>query len=95
MGGQLKSNSIFNQLSPEVENTLYRCVQEAFTNIVKHAKATTAVVEVTRGNNSITAVITDDGVGLPVEEEQDNCKHLGIQGMQERLALLGGELTII
>lgn len=94
LAGQLKNSGNFDQLSPEVETTLYRCVQEAFTNIIKHATATSALVELTRGNKKVTAVISDDGSGFIVETERDSCKHLGIQGMQERVALLGGELTI-
>lgn len=91
--GKLKFSGNFDQLSPEIEITLYRCVQEAFTNIVKHAKAKTALVELKRGNNNITVAINDDGVGLPAELKQENSKHLGIQGMQERVALLGGEFA--
>ncbi len=91
---QVKCSGNFEHLPPEVETSLYRCIQEAFTNIVKHANATTALVELTRGDRQITAVVSDDGAGFAVETERDNRKHLGIQGMQERVALLGGELEI-
>jgi|GEM_PF-3091788 len=94
LSAQVKSSGNFDQLPPEVETSLYRCIQEAFTNIVKHANATTALVELTRGEKQITAVISDDGTGFEVEATRDNRKHLGIQGMQERVALLGGELEI-
>ncbi len=91
---QIKSSGNLEQLPPEVETSLYRCIQEALTNIVKHAKATSALVQLSRGDKQITAVVSDDGAGFAVETERDNRKHLGIQGMQERVALLGGELEI-
>ncbi len=94
INGKLKSSGKFVQLPPEIESAIYRCIQEALNNIVKHSGATTALVELTRGDKIIAAIISDDGAGFEVETERNNRKHLGIQGMRERVALLGGEIRI-
>jgi signal transduction histidine kinase len=80
------------RLPPEVETALYRIVQEALTNIVKHARASRVSVVVTRRSGSVTAVIEDDGLGFdPGSARADG---LGLVGMRERVALLGGRLTM-
>jgi signal transduction histidine kinase len=80
------------RLSDDVETTLYRTVQEALTNVVKHARATRVSVVVTRRGNGVTAVIEDDGVGM-AESRGDN-GGIGLLGMRERVALVGGRLTV-
>ena len=80
------------RLPPEVETALYRIVQEALTNIVKHARASRVSVVVTRRSGSVTAVIEDDGLGFdPGSARADG---LGLVGMRERVALLGGRLSM-
>ena len=80
------------RLSSEVETALYRIVQESLTNIVKHARAGRVSIVLTRKNGSVTAVIEDDGRGFePAESSGDG---LGLVGMRERVALLGGRLEI-
>ena len=77
----------------EVPNALglaaYRIVQEALTNIIRHANATTAVVTLERGRDALTVTVRDDGQG-PAEYEIGN----GIRGMRERAAEWGGQLTV-
>ncbi|HEY8406876.1 MAG TPA: GAF domain-containing protein [Gaiellaceae bacterium] len=80
------------RLPTDVETALYRIVQEALTNIVKHAQATRVSVVVTRQRNSVKAVIEDDGVGFEQEETRED--GLGLLGMRERLQLVGGRFTI-
>jgi signal transduction histidine kinase len=80
------------RLAAEVETTLYRIVQEALTNVVKHAAATRASVTLTRKGASVLAVVEDDGRGFDVAAAGNG--GLGLVGMRERLALLGGRLTI-
>ncbi len=80
------------RLPPEVETTLYRIVQEALTNVVKHAGATTVSILLVRRNGSATAVIEDDGRGFdPGAVKPDS---LGLDGMRERAELHDGKLTI-
>jgi signal transduction histidine kinase len=82
---------IGDRLPSEVETALYRIVQEALTNIAKHARATTVSVLVARKSGSVTAVIEDDGVGFSPEEPGEG---LGLVGMRERVELLGGRLAL-
>lgn len=84
------------------EITLYRVVQEALTNIVKHAHATTASVVVERKLHEVRVIVEDDGVGLPEgiadgelgEPTSSSGSQLGLQGIRERVALLSGRLVI-
>jgi signal transduction histidine kinase len=79
------------RLAGEVETTLYRIVQEALTNVVKHAEATRASVTLTRKPGSVVAVVEDDGRGFDVAAANGG---LGLIGMRERLAVVGGRLSI-
>ena len=71
-----------------VELSVYRIVQEALTNVLKHARATRVVVSLAFGSTRLELEITDDGAS------SDDCAGPGhgIVGMQERVALLGGEI---
>ena len=80
------------RLPPEAETALYRVVQEALTNVVKHAGAETVSIVVARRGAGVSAVIEDDGRGFEAGEVRDDA--LGIVGMRERLALLGGTLAV-
>jgi signal transduction histidine kinase len=80
------------RLPNEVETTLYRIVQEALTNIVKHAEAQHVSILVVRRHGTATAVIEDDGRGFDVGAVTD--EGLGLLGMRERAALLGGRVTV-
>lgn len=86
------------QLPGEVETALYRLIQEALSNIAKHAAASRAEILLERRGESLVAVIEDDGCGFDVESAlhptAGERPHLGLFGMQERAALLGGRLTI-
>jgi signal transduction histidine kinase len=75
----------------DVETALYRIVQEALTNIVKHAQASSVSIVLSRTSRSITAVVEDDGRGFAHDGGSDG---LGLLGMGERLALLGGKLKV-
>ncbi len=85
------------RLDPELESTIYRIVQEALTNVSRHAEASSAVVSVTERAGVIHASITDDGRGLPGAERLgprgDGLEGgFGMSGMRERAELVGGEL---
>jgi signal transduction histidine kinase len=80
------------RLPSEVETALYRIVQESLTNVVKHARASSVSVLVTRKNGSVIAVIEDDGRGFDARSGHD--RGLGLIGMEERVALLNGRLQI-
>ncbi|HET7745212.1 MAG TPA: GAF domain-containing protein [Gaiellaceae bacterium] len=80
------------RLGNELETTFYRLVQEALTNVARHADARHVSISIVRNNGSVSAVVEDDGRGFAVEETRDGA--LGLVGMQERVALLGGRITI-
>jgi len=66
-------------------------VQEALTNIVKHAQAKSVSIVLTRSSRAVTAVIEDDGRGFTPDSGGEG---LGLLGMGERLTLLGGKLKV-
>src|SRR5207237_1284718 len=76
----------------EAETVLYRLVQEALTNVIKHAAAEHVSIVLTRRDGGVSAVIEDDGRGFA--EENVGEQSLGLVGMRERLALLGGTLGV-
>ena len=84
-------SQIRERLPTHVETALYRIVQEALTNIVKHAQASAVSIVLARKANVVTAVIEDDGRGFNLAGTREG---LGLLGMGERLALLGGKLKI-
>jgi PAS domain S-box-containing protein len=85
------------RLPPVVEATVYRVVQEALTNTAKHAGARTASVVLQRQREVVQAIVADDGCGFDVEatlQAPAAWARLGLHGMRERAALLGGTVTI-
>lgn len=80
---------------PEVEVTLYRIVQEAITNIIRHAKATEVSVVLMCHTGDAVVVVEDNGIGFDVNpEERGIPQSLGLLGMKERAWLMGGEVLI-
>jgi two-component system, NarL family, sensor histidine kinase DevS len=88
----VQSNLADARLPAEVETALYRIVQEAFTNVLKHASASRVSVQLTREAGSVTLIVHDDGKGFDPANVRDGS--LGLVGMRERVSLLGGHLTI-
>lgn len=80
--------------SPEVENALYRVVQESLINIHKHAAASCAFVHYGHEPGRLVLEIEDDGVGLRDDAELAMGAGVGIQAMQARLAQVGGVLEL-
>jgi signal transduction histidine kinase len=80
------------RLPAEVETTLYRIVQEALTNVVKHAEASNVSILLVRRDATATVVIEDDGKGFDPEHVREG--RVGLLGMRERVELHDGRLTI-
>jgi len=89
---ELESQLGDERLPSEIETALYRITQEALTNVVKHAQANHVSIVLARRDRSVTALIEDDGRGFTPAETRDD--GLGILGMQERIGLVGGRLTL-
>lgn len=85
------------RLSPQEELALYRIVQEALSNINRHAKATQAEVYLDFTPEQITLKVQDNGCGFNVPDspaEMSTASHFGLLGVQERVEMIGGRLHI-
>jgi hypothetical protein len=80
-------------LSSSVATTTFRIVQEALTNIAKHARADRVIITIERRRQHLFIIIRDDGIGLS-EASQAKPDSFGLIGMHERAQNLGGQLTI-
>jgi two-component system, NarL family, sensor histidine kinase DevS len=80
------------RLPREVETAFYRIIQEALTNIVKHARASRVSILLTYRDGSVAAIVEDDGSGFDPSATSDD--GLGLVGMRERVGLIGGRLRI-
>jgi signal transduction histidine kinase len=79
-------------LEPDAATAAFRIVQEALTNVAKHARATQVKLKLVREPDSLRITLTDNGRGLqPARGERPG---FGILGMSERAAALGGELSV-
>ncbi len=82
-----------DELRPALAETVWRVVQEALTNVEKHAQATKVVVSVTKDGQEVHMRIADDGLGLPPDaESKPDC--YGLRGMRERVEALQGSLSL-
>lgn len=84
-------------LPEDLKTTCFRITQEAFTNILRHARAKTVQVELRQTATSMELVIRDDGIGFDVVAARKRAAQgasLGLLGMQERVLLLKGQLQI-
>jgi two-component system sensor histidine kinase UhpB len=82
-------------LPPDVELALYRTTQEALSNVAKHARASRVSIALRRLGERLVLRVEDDGKGFRPEEVMASRERgLGLFGMQERLALVGGSLEI-
>lgn len=85
------------RLAEPVETTLFRICQEALNNVLKHSEATRAQVRLRLEAPDVVLEVTDNGRGFQVEPltgRRTTDGHLGLIGMQERVALQGGEIQI-
>ena len=79
------------RLPPDLEATIYRLVQEATNNAIKHAQPDRISVTVSRGEANVEVVVADDGNGFVPDSAQ---RSFGLIGMEERVTLVGGRLDI-
>lgn len=92
---QFDAEPLDGLLSPEAEISLFRVVQEALSNILRHARASRLEMRFQRDENSVIGTIRDDGCGFDVAASATRDKPgLGLAGMEERLRLLDGWASI-
>jgi two-component system CheB/CheR fusion protein len=82
------------RLSPETETNLYRIMQEALNNTMKYARASSVDVLLERRDAQVVLIVEDNGTGFNPNEEIAGDKGMGLIGMRERAALVGGILEI-
>jgi signal transduction histidine kinase len=83
------------RLPPTVENTVYRVVQEALTNVHRHAGATRVGIIIERRFEELRVVVEDDGCGFDgAHVPADGGRHTGLRGMAERASLVAGSLEV-
>jgi PAS domain S-box-containing protein len=81
------------RLSPDQATALFRILQEALTNVVRHAGAAAVDIRLAAEAGRVTMEISDDGRGIP-EEKIGDSRSIGLLGMRERARALGGEVVI-
>lgn len=81
------------RLPPQVETSLYRIVQEALTNVVRHAQASNVGILLEKGWGKVRVIIEDDGIGFD-PKRAIGANSMGLVGMRERAEMLGGSFTV-
>ena len=89
----LDATELPDRLPPELETAVYRIVQEALTNVAKHAKATTVRVALRHNAHELYLDVTDNGVGYR-RKDDGNKPGLGLLSIRERVRALGGRVTM-
>lgn len=95
--GEFEAVGLEKRLPSDVETAVYRIVQEALTNVVRHAQATRVDVILKQDQTSLTIIIEDNGNGFDTSAVMNDMmanKHLGLIGIRERVEMLGGTLTL-
>jgi len=85
------------RLNTKIETACFRVSQEALTNILRHARAANVWIDLSADQNQVTLTVRDDGVGFVVEDGTNRAttgESLGLLSMEERIALIGGNLTV-
>ena len=78
---------------PDAYNiTLYRTLQEALTNVIKHAQAGQVWVDLSREDSTVNLTVQDNGIGM--DEETSESNGIGLAGLRERITVVGGTLKI-
>ena len=85
-------NDIPDRLYKEITSTVYRIVQEALTNMIKHSEATEVKISLQLVVNYLEVQVKDNGTGF---DPQENTTGFGIQGMRERTTALGGKFNLV
>jgi PAS domain S-box-containing protein len=94
---QFAADQLEERLPEDVEITCFRVVQEALTNVVRHAQAQRVSVDLRRRGADLQVLICDDGMGFDVQKTLQRAARgasLGLLGMQERVLLVGGQIEI-
>lgn len=92
---QVDLSGLATHLSPQLEAVFFRLMQEALTNVAKHAQATTVSITSAQVDGGLQLVVQDNGCGFDVSTVEAAGQRLGLRQMRERLTALHGRLTIL
>ncbi len=92
LGIDVNISSSIEKNDISVKTALYRVVQEALTNVIRHANARNVAVTLNRNKGKIRLIISDDGAGFDIKTVKENV--FGLKGIQQRINDLGGEFHI-
>jgi two-component system sensor histidine kinase UhpB len=84
-----------SRLPPEIETVAFRIIQEASTNVLRHARARRLELRLDVKGDALLIMARDDGVGFDLEQGTKHKATLGIHGMRERAQLVGGALQVL
>lgn len=90
----LSIQGLKDRLPKQTEVTLFRVVQEAGTNILRHAGASQVDIELIATESAVTVTVTDNGKGFDVQTALQSTGSWGLRGLRERAAVINGQLTI-
>jgi signal transduction histidine kinase len=90
---QFETVGFHDRLPSDVESSIYRMVQEALTNVIRHARATRVDVLLEQRDNKLVVIVEDNGVGFNPTAVMQNGR-LGLFGVRERAEMLGGRLVL-
>jgi signal transduction histidine kinase len=89
----VEGNGMSVKLGEPIESGLFRVIQEGLTNIEKHSDARQARIVFLHTDKQLDVMIQDDGIGIPAgAQSKSGC--YGLMGMQERIFVLGGTITV-
>jgi signal transduction histidine kinase len=91
---QLDADDMPDRLPPELETAVYRIVQEALTNVAKHAKATRVRVALKHVDEALHLDVFDNGIGYSRNGGRNTKPGLGLLSIRERVRALGGRVTM-
>jgi PAS domain S-box-containing protein len=97
LAAKVSAEPLADDVPAHIQVACFRLAQEAITNVVRHAHASTLTVELSRANSALCFFVRDDGVGFDVAKAQARAERgatLGLLGMKERAALAGGSVRI-
>ena len=91
---KLVAEGLPERLPEEIETAVYRIIQEALTNVARHAHATRVWVGLTGDGDELRLEVRDDGVGLPADNGATRPRGIGLIGIRERVRALGGTVSL-
>ncbi len=92
---RLRLSGAYRPLEPRVEREILRIAQEALSNVLRHANATETAVELHYTSDTLMLTVADNGAGFAVDEAAHQAGHYGLLGMNERAAVIDGQLAIV